>query len=247
MVVAMVVLCVLVFVNVVLRYGFNSSLLLTEEVARYVFVWLTFLGSILAFARNGHIRVDSGLNLLGPKTRTVVELLADAVILVCCYLITKGSIELAQLNTMNYLPITGMPVSLPLLRGHTLRDLHRAPDAAKRLAADPRRRPGAKRHEHLPLHRRADGRHRDGDSHRLRPAGLRPRAHADPRALRRPDHGPEPVNGADSYELLAIPFFILAGELMNAGGISQRIIDLPIKLVGHLRGGLGYVATSRPC
>jgi tripartite ATP-independent transporter DctM subunit len=50
------------------------------------------------------------------------------------------------------------------------------------------------------------------------------------------------VNGADSYELLAIPFFILAGELMNAGGISQRIIDLPIKLVGHLRGGLGFVA-----
>ena len=50
------------------------------------------------------------------------------------------------------------------------------------------------------------------------------------------------INGADSYELLAIPFFILAGELMNAGGISRRIIDLPIKLVGHLRGGLGYVA-----
>jgi TRAP-type C4-dicarboxylate transport system permease small subunit len=117
MVVAMVVLCVLVFVNVVLRYGFNSSLLLTEEVARYVFVWLTFLGSILAFARNGHIRVDSGLNLLGPKTRTVVELLADAVILVCCYLIIKGSIELAQLNTMNYLPITGMPVSLLYFAG----------------------------------------------------------------------------------------------------------------------------------
>ena len=50
------------------------------------------------------------------------------------------------------------------------------------------------------------------------------------------------INGADSYELLAVPFFILAGELMNAGGISRRIIDLPIKLVGHLRGGLGYVA-----
>lgn len=50
------------------------------------------------------------------------------------------------------------------------------------------------------------------------------------------------INGADSYELLAVPFFVLAGELMNAGGISRRIIDLPIKLVGHVRGGLGYVA-----
>ena len=50
------------------------------------------------------------------------------------------------------------------------------------------------------------------------------------------------MNGADSYSLLAIPFFILAGEAMNAGGISRRIIDLPMKLVGHYRGGLGYVA-----
>ncbi len=50
------------------------------------------------------------------------------------------------------------------------------------------------------------------------------------------------VSGADSFPLLAIPFFVLAGELMNAGGISKRIVDLPLKLVGHKQGGLGYVA-----
>lgn len=50
------------------------------------------------------------------------------------------------------------------------------------------------------------------------------------------------VRGADSFSLMAIPFFILAGEIMNAGGLSKRIIDLPMKLVGHKRGGLGYVA-----
>ncbi len=50
------------------------------------------------------------------------------------------------------------------------------------------------------------------------------------------------VTGADSFPLLAIPFFVLAGELMNAGGISKRIVDLPLKLVGHKKGGLGYVA-----
>ncbi|WP_072251254.1 TRAP transporter large permease subunit [Escherichia albertii] len=49
------------------------------------------------------------------------------------------------------------------------------------------------------------------------------------------------VNGADSFSLLAIPFFVLAGEIMNAGGLSQRIVDLPMKLVGHRAGGLGYV------
>lgn len=50
------------------------------------------------------------------------------------------------------------------------------------------------------------------------------------------------VGGADSFSLMAIPFFILAGEIMNAGGLSRRIIELPMKLVGHKRGGLGYVA-----
>ena len=50
------------------------------------------------------------------------------------------------------------------------------------------------------------------------------------------------IHGADSFPLLAIPFFVLAGEVMNAGGISKRIVDLPLKLVGHKRGGLGYVA-----
>ena len=48
--------------------------------------------------------------------------------------------------------------------------------------------------------------------------------------------------GFDNFPLLAVPFFILAGELMNAGGLSRRIIDLARAYVGHIRGGLGYVA-----
>jgi TRAP-type transport system large permease protein len=50
------------------------------------------------------------------------------------------------------------------------------------------------------------------------------------------------VEGADSFPLLAVPFFMLAGEIMNAGGLSRRIIDFALTLVGHRRGGLGYVA-----
>ncbi|MFM2053803.1 MAG: hypothetical protein RL456_1840, partial [Pseudomonadota bacterium] len=50
------------------------------------------------------------------------------------------------------------------------------------------------------------------------------------------------VGGVDSFALLAVPFFVLAGELMNAGGISRRIIDMAQAWVGHIRGGLGYVA-----
>lgn len=49
------------------------------------------------------------------------------------------------------------------------------------------------------------------------------------------------VNGADSYPLMAIPFFLIAGELMNAGGLSRRIVNVALALFGHIRGGLGYV------
>ena len=49
------------------------------------------------------------------------------------------------------------------------------------------------------------------------------------------------INGADSFPLLAVPFFMLAGELMNKGGLSRRIVALALSLVGHVRGGLGYV------
>ncbi|GGC83856.1 dehydroascorbate transporter [Thalassobacillus devorans] len=50
------------------------------------------------------------------------------------------------------------------------------------------------------------------------------------------------ISGANNFSLMAIPFFILAGELMNAGGISKRIVEFAMSMVGHIRGGLGFVA-----
>ena len=55
------------------------------------------------------------------------------------------------------------------------------------------------------------------------------------------------VNGADSFPLLAVPFFMLAGEIMNVGGLSRRIVNFALALVGHVRGGLGYVAIVAAC
>ena len=49
------------------------------------------------------------------------------------------------------------------------------------------------------------------------------------------------IAGADSFPLLAVPFFLLAGEIMNEGGLSRRMVDFAMALVGHIRGGLGYV------
>jgi len=55
------------------------------------------------------------------------------------------------------------------------------------------------------------------------------------------------LEGANSFPLLAVPFFMLAGEIMNAGGLSRRIVDLAIAMVGHVRGGLGYVTIIAAC
>lgn len=49
------------------------------------------------------------------------------------------------------------------------------------------------------------------------------------------------INGSDNFTLLAIPFFVFAGDIMSVGGLAKRLIDLPMKLVGHKSGGLGYV------
>ncbi|MGJ7578845.1 TRAP transporter large permease subunit [Variovorax sp. RHLX14] len=55
------------------------------------------------------------------------------------------------------------------------------------------------------------------------------------------------ISGADSFALMAVPFFMLAGEVMNKGGLSKRIVDVALCLVGHVRGGLGYVAIVAAC
>src|SRR4051794_5167064 len=55
------------------------------------------------------------------------------------------------------------------------------------------------------------------------------------------------INGVDSFPLMAVPFFILAGEVMNTGGLARRILNFAIALVGHLHGGLGYVAILTSC
>jgi tripartite ATP-independent transporter DctM subunit len=55
------------------------------------------------------------------------------------------------------------------------------------------------------------------------------------------------IGGADSFPLLAVPFFMLAGEIMNAGGLSRRIVDFALALVGHVKGGLGYVTIMAGC
>ena len=110
MVIIIASMSLLVFLNVVLRYGFNSNLTVTEEIGRYLFVWLTFLGSISAFIRRRHVRVDTFFQRMPPGVQRVVQIVSDLAVLVCCGLILIGSWQLTKANMANYLPVSDVPV-----------------------------------------------------------------------------------------------------------------------------------------
>ena len=112
MVIIIASMAVLVFLNVVLRYGFNSSLMITEEIGRYLFVWLTFLGSISAFIRNRHVRVDTFFLRMPAPMRRIVLIVSDLAMLACCGLIVIGGWQLTKSNMANYLPISDIPVAV---------------------------------------------------------------------------------------------------------------------------------------
>ena len=117
MVATIALMSVLVFTNVVLRYGFNSNLGISEELARVLFVWLTFLGGISAFAKNTHVQVDTLLRRMPPKMQAVVQTLSDLAVLFCCGMIMVGCWQLTVLNMHNYLPVSEMPVGYMYFAG----------------------------------------------------------------------------------------------------------------------------------
>ncbi|MFA9488042.1 MULTISPECIES: TRAP transporter small permease [unclassified Mannheimia] len=106
---------ILVFLNVVLRYGFNSSINVTEEVSRYMFVWLAFLGAVLAFSENQHVRVTMLTDKLSPVGRSILSVFTDLAMLFCCYLIVDGSWIQFNLNLNNLAPISGLPQGITFL------------------------------------------------------------------------------------------------------------------------------------
>ncbi|MDR2391976.1 MAG: TRAP transporter small permease [Planctomycetota bacterium] len=104
-------LTVMVFVNVVLRYVFNSSITVTEELGRYFMVWLLFAGAILAAGINSHVRVDLFLRKVPALPRAWVEIVSDIVMIYCCWLIVVGGLDQTVLNVNNILPVSQLPES----------------------------------------------------------------------------------------------------------------------------------------
>jgi TRAP-type C4-dicarboxylate transport system permease small subunit len=98
---------VLVFGNVVLRYGFNSGITVSEEISRWLFVWLTFLGAIVALKEHAHLGTDMLVSRLSVAGKKVCLVIGQLLMLFITWLVFKGSLEQARINWDVAAPVTG--------------------------------------------------------------------------------------------------------------------------------------------
>lgn len=99
---------VLVFANVVLRYAFNQGITSSEELSRVFFIWLTFLGAVVAMREHGHLGVDSLLKRLPPAGAKVAVLAGQGLMLLATALLISGSWTQTLINLPTAMPATGL-------------------------------------------------------------------------------------------------------------------------------------------
>ncbi len=244
--------------QVTLRYGFNSGLPWPEELATWVFGWAVFLGMAVATRREAHISIDVVLRLLGPRSRAAFEFFGHAVVAACSIMLVvhgydymsrvisaSPALQLPMKFFFMAVPVGGFFNLFFLLwpkPGRTLATgaglvatglvLYAAVRWGGPLVYD-----------------------QDTSGIVLVLFGVVSIAIGVPVAFALSfgtfaafaPFGPmlmmtisqNMAASLNSFTLLAIPFFILAAAVMNAGGITPRLVDLAMQLVGHLRGGLG--------
>lgn len=99
---------VLVFGNVVLRYAFNSGIAISEELSRLLFVWLIFMGAVLASAQRIHIGFDTLQQHVGPRLRRALKLFTGVLILIGCGIFIVGGWQQTRINLGNSYPVMGI-------------------------------------------------------------------------------------------------------------------------------------------
>lgn len=112
LIIMLAVMVVLVFSNVVLRYFFNSGIVFSEEVSRFIFMWLTLIGALVVMKDNGHLGMSSLIDRLGETGQRICRFLADSITLACCVLLAWGTWEQVVIGMDNAAPVTGIPLGL---------------------------------------------------------------------------------------------------------------------------------------
>ena len=98
---------VMVFGNVVLRYGFNSGITFSEELSRWAFVWMTFLGAVFAIKESGHLGTDMLIGRLGPTGKKLCLGVAETLMLYSVWLVFSGSLSQTRISLDVEAPVTG--------------------------------------------------------------------------------------------------------------------------------------------
>ncbi len=111
------VMVVLVFGNVVLRYGFNSGIAVSEEASRYLFIWLTFLGAIVAVHDHEHLGVDTLVRALPRKGKLLCVVASELLMLVAVVLLFWGSWKQTLINMDTKSPVAQVPLALIYIAG----------------------------------------------------------------------------------------------------------------------------------
>jgi TRAP-type transport system small permease protein len=109
----LVVLCLLamvimVFGNVIMRYAFNSGILISEEMSRYCFIWLTYLGAMVTMRENGHLGVDTLVKWLPMGGKKLCFFLSQSLMLFCNVLFLLGTYKMHALQVTNVSPVAGI-------------------------------------------------------------------------------------------------------------------------------------------
>ncbi len=102
---------IMVFGNVVLRYGFNDSIISSEELSRFLFIWITFLGAIVAMRDNAHLGLDSVVRKLGLGGKKIAFALSNLLMLGCCALMFYGTYRQHGINASTRSAVTEIPMS----------------------------------------------------------------------------------------------------------------------------------------
>lgn len=101
-------LIILVFGNVVLRYGFDSGIVASEELSRFLFMWMTLLGALLVMRENGHLGMSLIVNQLSHRGRRVTRFISDGIALGCCVLLAEGTWRYLMIAKSERSPVTGI-------------------------------------------------------------------------------------------------------------------------------------------
>jgi TRAP-type transport system small permease protein len=101
------VMVVMVFGNVVLRYGFNSGIVISEEMSRWLFLWVTFLGAIVALKERAHLGSDFLIGALPKRGKQVCLVIGHLLMIAATWLIFSGSLSQARINLEVQAPVTG--------------------------------------------------------------------------------------------------------------------------------------------